>query len=150
MNVTILSKVATSSRAADVVFKYLAKRERATWNLNLGRMYSEVTADGTSISREEFNKVFMALEKSGAGSVIHGRRGGADRFAWNYSFREAAKQTLQSLEAANRPKTSANISADSKMADIHTTPVVIQFSLPPNTSQKDIQALIELAKSLGT
>lgn len=140
MNVTMLTKVAQSSKAADVVFKYLAGRERAAWTLNLSRMYTDVTADGSNLSRETFNKVFEDLQKAGAGTIVHGRRGNPNRFVWNYNFREAATQTLSSIKAIKKPEVVSKSDTAAKGSTI------IQMTLPPGMSLKDIQALIELAK----
>lgn len=142
MNLSNLTKVAQSSRASDLVFKYLAGRERSSWNLNLVRVYADITADGATVSREQFNAVFEALEKAGAGAVIHGRRGGATRFVWNYSFRDAASRTLNSIQAK-----SAKPVVGGKAAEM--APTVIQISLPSTVSQSEIKALLELAKSIS-
>jgi len=151
MNVTMLTKVAQSGRAADVVFKYLAGRERSTWNLNLSRVFADLTADGTSINREAFNQVFMDLQKAGAGTIVHGRRGGANRFMWQYNFREAANQTLQTIEAS-RPKTveapKATVEVPKATAievqDTLKASAVIQINIPQKMAKQDLAALLDL------
>ena len=150
MNVSTLTKVATSSRASEIVFKHLAGRERAAWTSNLGRLYNEVTANGTNLSREAFNKVFEDLQKAGAGTIVLGRRGGANRFVWSYNFRDAATQTLSSLAATK--KTAAKV-LEAKTPAVSTKAeggTVIQITLPSGVSIEDIKALIELAKTAGS
>lgn len=148
MNVSTLSKVATSSRASDVVFKYLAGRDRAAWTSNLGRMFNEVTANGSNVSRDAFNKVFEDLQKVGAGTIVLGRRGGANRFVWSYNFREAAIQTLSSLEATKKTAAKA-LEAKAPAQSAKAEGTVIQITLPSGVSIEDIKALIELAKTAG-
>ena len=152
MNVSTLTKVATSSRASEIVFKHLAGRERAAWTSNLGRLYNEVTANGTNLSREAFNKVFEDLQKAGAGTIVLGRRGGANRFVWSYNFRDAASQTLSSLQAVK--KTAAKALEAKPQAPAASSAkaegTVIQITLPNGVSIEDIKALIELAKTAGS
>lgn len=144
MNVTNLTKVAQGSRAADAVFKYLAGRDRASWNQDLSRVFAEVTKDGKDISRTQFNKVFEDLQKAGAGTIILGRRGGATRFQWQYNFRNAAIQTLTSMEAAKKPV--PKVQATASKQDV--APTIIQLTIPSTVSKDEIKALLELAKSL--
>lgn len=96
-----LSSIAKASDTANVITKSLASRERLRHVTDISRVRNELVNAGERIVDEEYMAYWKALQDEKVGTIIFGRRGKPNRFAWHYSLKSIAKAatTGESIEA---------------------------------------------------
>lgn len=171
MGAETLASIATTTPAGQAIFRVLSKEEkRNRKETNLHWLFLET--EDNSLTYADFLSVWKQLDNMGVGSLVTGRGGAPDRFKWGYGLRDVATLAKEgkSLEYATpigkkrtvskrgRPKGSKNKRGKTKIvapkANIPVqaapTPTYVQLTinLPEKANIKDVQALLEMAKSL--
>lgn len=90
-----LKKIANSTSTSEVLFTYLAMRERLSTVTDLVRTRQHLMAEGEKIIDEEYYRAFDDLEKGGYGVLVRGRGNKNDRFHWNYSLKAIGKAAVE-------------------------------------------------------
>lgn len=91
-NLNEVKTVANQSETAKSVFDALSKRERFRSSTNLSKFKRELMEQGRKIVSDEYMETFKRLHDMKIGTLVIGRRGGANRFLWNYNFKNLLKQ----------------------------------------------------------
>lgn len=156
------------SSDAQTILKVLSSRKRSRRRTDLNRLFLAVQATNKNISETSFLEFFKTLQDKNVGSLIIGRKNNPNRFAWKYSLKDFASGELVPLKPKlvktrrkakrGRPVGSRNlarkaiediISPDSFEAMQSDKVISVQINLNiPNTKASEVQALIQLAKSL--
>jgi hypothetical protein len=93
------------SDMGELLLKYFASRQRDSNVTKLDRAVQVAKAHDPSASFKKVRRVFMALEKAGAGTYIVGRRGNPTRFVWSTSMIELGKAVMP--KRGRKPKSRA-------------------------------------------
>lgn len=104
-----LSTLASSNETAAAIFKDAAERQRISWETNLARYAVKLAHKGFKVVDEDFEKTWKALEDMGAGVIVRGRNGNADRFKWYYSLKEIGVGGLNPDQVGDIKKTEESV-----------------------------------------
>lgn len=155
-----LAVVANSTPASKTIFKALSGLQRARRRTDLGRLYRMVHHMDNTVTEKDFLDIFKSLQDAKVGSLIIGRKNNPNRFAWRYNLKDIAarlqgvKETgplalLPEVKAKRRKKQNQEIIPINTISkSLEGASIQLSISLPIGTPLKEVQALIDLAKSL--
>lgn len=123
---TALHTVATSTPTAQEVTLFHAARQRDArmGTTDIQSTEKRLLRMGKRIVHVEYTQYWNDLEKAGVGSIIRGRNGKADRFAWNYSLKEVAIAAMESKDLK-----ATEVSTPSPKKVVHQAPKARSRSL---------------------
>lgn len=170
-----IESVANSSEISKIVFKALSDKQRTRRATDLTNLFRTVSKLDQTIPEREFLAVFKKLQDAKVGSLIIGRRSNHNRFVWNYNLKEVAQAAMDktmlltpisehfsNVQKKTKKKTvtivkptevikpikKKVIQAKTKSSTVKGPSIQLNLELSPNTPVKEIQALLELVKSL--
>lgn len=171
----IIETIANRSEISKIIFKVLSDKQRARRATDLTHAFKAATKIDSTIPEREFLSVFKEMQAAKLGSLVIGRRNNHNRFVWKYNLKdvaEAAKgktvqmKTIDEILPTKKPRrktkrkvnftvtpkvAAAVVSAPQRAAKTSTSKgprIQLNLELSPDVPFKDIQALLELAKSL--
>jgi len=113
-----LQSLVKESPTSEGLLLSLAVRERHTHQTDLRRFRIRLVNDGIKVVEKDYINAWKQLESLGAGSIIYGRKGKADRFKWYYSLIDIAKMAFSGDESLIRStilkKENANVVNDTQ------------------------------------
>jgi hypothetical protein len=144
-----IDQLINSSKSAEIVIKYFARyksryRKEPT---RFSRFKKALRLNGTSLSLEEIQNVFLSLETLGYGKVVYFRTQPL-KFIWNTNYVELARTTLRELQKAP-------VKAAKPALNRNTLIVVLPggkqatIDVPKNLKSGDIKNLISSIKNLA-
>lgn len=109
LNGQMLSSIASASDTALTITKTLANRERIRHVTDISRVRNELVKSGKRIVDEEYMAYWKSLQKEKIGTIIFGRGGKPNRFAWHYSLKSVAQaanegKDIEAKQISNVPK----------------------------------------------
>ncbi len=167
LNAGTVKEIAKTSGTAHTVLEACSKRERFRERINLKKFKYDLIKAGYKVVDEEFLETFKQLEAAGVGSLIKGRNGNPDRFAWNFNLRDVGaaaftpNDKIQLHEITKEPKRKRltalpvrsipTVKPETPKEVTKTTAPSVQIviNLSSTADKKDVEALIALAQELG-
>ena len=90
-----LKRISNANPTAEVVTYVLAMRQRIRAFSDLRRLKISLIRSKERIVESDYQQYWKDLEQAGFGSIVRGRNGNSDRFAWHYSLKEVAKAAIE-------------------------------------------------------
>lgn len=95
LNMDKVKEVSFASHTAEIAITALAMRERHRNSTNITKMKRDLVKNNEKIVDEDFLSFWKGFSEAGVGVIKYGRKGGPDRFKWNYSLKTIAQVALE-------------------------------------------------------
>lgn len=160
-----LKAIAHRTPTATVTANSLAGRERIRHFSDITRTRSQLIREGQMIVDADYEQFWNDLQAAGVGSIVYGRKGKPNRFAWHYSLKSVAKSMLQGVDMkVNRQATVAepqeveapeetqpdNVEQlTQKVTFVLSANRVMELRLPDNFSKTEADAVCTALRTLA-
>lgn len=136
------------------LMKFLGARQRYRTRTDIDRIYREQFA---KVDYNEFLEAWKALDKSGVGSLVFGRKNNPNRFVWGVNLKDLGRAMLSTKAVTSqvvpikRQETAVKSEPIKAAAPIEDSNfIVVQVKIPKGSlNTADLKALIELTKGLA-
>lgn len=90
-----LKKIFNQSDTAKMVLESLSERVRARPEISPIRLKIKLMHEGKIVDMKDYTDLWENLAKAGVGVLVRGRRGGPNRFIFNYGLKAVAKAAME-------------------------------------------------------
>lgn len=163
-----LKEIASRNETASITANSLATRERIRHHSDIIRTRAQLVRDGQRIVDSDYMQFWKELENAGVGSLIFGRKGKPNRFAWHFSLKSIAKsmlegtnekvagrtsKKLQSVEPAQQSSKQENGNMEpltQKVTFVLSATRVVELRVPDNFTKAEADKVYAALKTLAT